>query len=318
MKIIMICLAVICGLICISVSHASPMSLSQSKTSVGERIRQLQQEARQVTLSCGGEARIAEIFAQIDELNRQNPQPRHRDGALDQGGEACSDARVITALPFCDTGTTVGAVDDYAPPPNCVQNSNAPDVVYAYTPTVTQAVDVSLCGSSYNTVLHIWDGCPYTGIPPVCCNDDAGSCAPASCCPAVIMYAGQTYYIVVDGAGTASGSYILHVEPAGPLGCPSGPCLTNCVVNCPPGATQEGEGCPPSFPDYYNAGCYGFPFAATPISCGQTICATSYWDSLNQDHDAYIITLTQRDSLSWCIFAQFDVQIELHQYFAAG
>ena len=51
-----------------------------------------------------------------------------------QGGETVADAVVIAALPYNDSGTTAGYVDDYdevCP----YTGSTSPDVVYSYTPT---------------------------------------------------------------------------------------------------------------------------------------------------------------------------------------
>jgi hypothetical protein len=284
------------------------------------RIRALQEEARAAMLACRGEAVQLDLQGRIRELAAKLP----RDGrhALDQGGETCASATVISALPYCDSGTTTGHIDDYSPPPGCTSSSSAPDVVYAYTPTVNQLVSVSLCGSSFNTVLHIWGGCPDQGVAPVCCNDDDPFCNPVpsqtSCCRGIQMQAGTTYYIVVDGAGTSSGAYQIRVD-VGP-NCPSQPCgSSGCVVNCPPGATQENEPCPPGPFGTNNGQCDGHGGVySDPIQCGQTICGTTYADSNYQDFDAYAITITQRDSLRWCVFAEFNVTITLTQHFAAG
>lgn len=276
------------------------------------RIVALQEAARQVAASCGGDERMAEIVAQLSALYAELPQDRH--GTLDQGGEACADAAPIDSLPFCDFGWTSEHVDDYTPPTAC-GTSSAPDVVYAYTSPIDQSVGVSLCGSGFNTILYVWEWCP--GPAPaqlVCCNDDAPVCAPQSCCPSVFMRAGVTYYIIVDGAGTDHGQYVLHVGPS--QQCPSEPCPP-CSVACPPGALAEGEGCPPAFPDYYNAGCFWSPFNATALGCGQTVCGSSYYNGY-VDHDAYIVTITQRDSLIWCMNAEFDFRMDMHQFFTAG
>src|SRR5687767_12487923 len=69
------------------------------------------------------------------------------------GGDNIGNATVIPSLPYTDTGGTCGATDDYTP--SCFF-SGAPDVVYAYTPTVTEAVTISLCvGSNYDTGLYV-------------------------------------------------------------------------------------------------------------------------------------------------------------------
>lgn len=299
---ILFCLALLPGLLW-------AVSQRADGGTIYERIARLQEEARQVAASCGGDEQFEAIHRQIAELQAQLP--RDNRGSLDQGGDNCATASVITTFPFCDTGTTIGAANNYTPP--CVAGSNAPDVVYIFTPATNMTVSISLCGSSYNTVLYInRQFCPDIAESPVCCNDDF--CGQQSCCPAINLIAGVPYYIIVDGAGTAAGNYTLHVGPQGTCG--TGECP--CTVTCPTPSLSEGEGCPPGNPDNYNAGCYWFPFNATPLPCNQTICGSSYWDTAYQDHDAYIITLTQRDSLRWCMYAEFDVQMDVHQFFSAG
>ena len=57
-----------------------------------------------------------------------------------QGGEDILTATVIPSLPFLDSGTTTGYTDDYDA--SCPTSSNSPDVVYAYTPAVSERVDI--------------------------------------------------------------------------------------------------------------------------------------------------------------------------------
>ena len=138
-----------------------------------------------------------------------------------QGGDTCGTAMVITALPFADTGTTAGYVDDYdeACP---YTGSTSPDVVYEYSPTADQLVDVFLCNSGYDTKVFVYeDTCPNG----VSCKDDAYYCEELgndyrSYLSCVLMRAGHTYYIVVDGYGGESGTYDLTVTEGACDGCP--------------------------------------------------------------------------------------------------
>ncbi len=142
-----------------------------------------------------------------------------------QGGETCATATIIAALPYCDAGSTVGHVNDYAPP--CVTGVAAPDVVYSYTPAVTQAITVSLCFSLYNTALHVWRGCPLAGGVNICCSDNL--CGLQSCCNSLVLVGGITYYFIVDGSnfggGAVAGNYLITVVPG--TQCPTQPCDTN-------------------------------------------------------------------------------------------
>lgn len=164
-------------------------------------------------------AQLAELFEMLE-----NFEPEERGGeTLDQGGDACMDAYIINALPFCDTGTTHNLNNDYSPPDSCVDygQSWAEDAVYAYTPSVNQTISVSLCGSSYDTDLHIWAGCPDTGTI-VGCNDDIGGGNIQSCVRGLDVVAGTKYYIVVDGYRGNDGPYLIHVIEG--EGCPCDPC----------------------------------------------------------------------------------------------
>jgi hypothetical protein len=126
-----------------------------------------------------------------------------------QGGEDIGSAVVIGALPYNDTGTTSGYLNDYdeACP---YTGSTSPDVVYAFTPTSDTTVDVTLCnGSAYDTKLFVYENAVTPGAP-FACNDDE--------CPGYVseligmtFVAGNTYYIVVDGYGGGSGAYVIDV-----------------------------------------------------------------------------------------------------------
>lgn len=136
---------------------------------------------------------------------------------------------VIPSLPYTDTGTTAGYNDDFTT--ICFPGGSAPDVVYRFTPNVDMTVDVSLCGSSYNTVLSVWRDCPGTDQPIlICCNDDSPDCAPQSCCSGIDLARSIAYYFVVDGAPGQSGNYQLTVDLSVLPSCFVG---TGCVV-CPP------------------------------------------------------------------------------------
>ncbi len=141
------------------------------------------------------------------------------------GGDTCANATVITALPYSDTGETCSFVDDYdevCP----YSGSTSPDVVYEYTPAADIVVDISLCndGTDYDTKLYVYEGgCPGTVVG---CNDDACSTpqfpsAYVSEITGLQLYAGVTYYIVVDGYGDSCGNYALTVAEGTPP--PPGP-----------------------------------------------------------------------------------------------
>ena len=148
-----------------------------------------------------------------------------------QGGDTMEDATVIEELPYSNTGTTVGATDDYdedCPEDPNSQPSAAPDVVYSLTPAENVIVDVDLCGSTYDTKVFVYDAnglMPQTTDGESACDDDhygSTGCdeinAWTSFIGNVMLNGGQTYYIIVDGWSDAdAGDYELTVTPYNPL-----------------------------------------------------------------------------------------------------
>ncbi len=225
-----------------------------------------------------------------------------------QGGEDCSTATVIPALPYSDTGTTAGYLNDYdAACP--YSGSTAPDVVYSFSPQFDGLANISLCGNSdYDTKLYVYlNDC---GGAPVACNDDA--CATPSFPSAYVSelvevplfaYSGtneNTYFIVIDGYGSSSGNYTLDMD-----------WFQECDVVCTPPYTDEGE------PDCssLNGGCNSVPPVFSPIACGETICGTSAYDGSTRDTDWYEITIDTMTIFTFTVEAEFDVLFgKLGQY----
>ncbi len=128
--------------------------------------------------------------------------------ALANGGDTCAAATVIGALPFNDTGTTVGFTNDYDE--TCGSSSGARDVVYSYTPASDERITIALCPSAYDTFLYVYDtNCPGTVVD---CNDDAcGTGGLLSQLTGLALTSGTNYFIVVDGWSTSEGSFTIDV-----------------------------------------------------------------------------------------------------------
>jgi len=92
---------------------------------------------------------------------------------------------------------------------------DSPNIWYCYTAQRTCNVTVSLCGSSYDTMLSIYDGC---GCPPrrsdlMACNDDA--CGQQSEIT-FFAFAGNKYMIEVGGwTETSWGPGVLNIRCEG-------------------------------------------------------------------------------------------------------
>jgi len=196
-----------------------------------------------------------------------------------QGGDTILDAVAVT-IPYDGTGTTVGYTHDYdeACP---YTGGTAPDVVYTITPAVSAPINVDLFGSEYDTKVYIYDA----GMALVACNDDFYSDW-TSKLENVAVVAGEQYFIIVDGYGTSSGTYLIAIAEYVP-----------CIVECPAGAVLEGEpAIVDGYVDNFNGGCNtspAFPFQSiTSIEfCGKTGYYLSGTGSASRDTDWFTLTI---------------------------
>ncbi|MHC4844283.1 MAG: hypothetical protein ACYTEE_10815, partial [Planctomycetota bacterium] len=207
------------------------------------------------------------------------------------GSNRCETATLITSLPFTDTGNTCDFTNVYFSL-NC-GGIFSPDCAYQYTPTSNITVDISLCGSSYDTMIHVYQNA-CSGVEMVC-NDDY--CGLQSQLFDVELTAGNTYYFVVDGAGFGCGDYIINITSE----------EISCSVECPPDANDEQETCG----DDTNGGCNMDIPAFEPISCGQTVCGTAWDANDRRDTDWYEVVITEDSELTWTVEAEFPVVIGL-------
>ncbi|PRW45343.1 serine protease [Chlorella sorokiniana] len=113
-------------------------------------------------------------------------------------GDSATSPRWITSLPFSDSDVTSRFTDKY-PAASGGDGGGSPDVLYAYTPKSDVAVEVSTCGSLFDTRLYVFDDPAnpqnYVG------NDDDPNCTSNGKASrlSTTFQAGVTYYIVVDG-----------------------------------------------------------------------------------------------------------------------
>ena len=208
---------------------------------------------------------------------------------------------VLDDLPVTVTGNTCGYLNDYdvvCPYPE----STAPDVVYAYTAAADLVVNVDLCGSSYDTKVYIFENVEGN---VVCCNDDAdcGATGYQSFMENVFLYAGNTYYFVVDGYNEDCGEYVLEIDV-----------LSLCDLNAPAGAIIEGEpACGPGYVDAFNGGCNSDPAVfhlVMPSSETTTIFGTSgTFDDYSRDTDWYQIYISVTNTITFSAIAEFPVLI---------
>ncbi|MCP4582046.1 MAG: hypothetical protein GY839_10535 [candidate division Zixibacteria bacterium] len=218
-----------------------------------------------------------------------------------QEGENCAYPKVIASLPYTDSDNTCNFADDC----DVLYGDNA-DVIYEMVVTeTTDWVTVSVCGAAWDTKIAIYqtDCCTGEGTEWAYNDDFCGLQSQID-----TVFTPGTYYIVVDGYGTACGEYDLYVgtPPTGRccyddifdplclsdlteaectdtysgswtigLNCIDDPCEV-CVVECPPEGIAEGEtDCGTDYDDTYNGGCNSTIPVFQSISSGDIICGTS-------------------------------------------
>ncbi|MBI5489312.1 MAG: hypothetical protein HY905_18405 [Deltaproteobacteria bacterium] len=121
-------------------------------------------------------------------------------------GDTCADAIVIAPGTTTISGDTSTMAADYGGV--CV-TAPGPEMVYRFTPTTTVTVTFSTCGgAAYDTVLYAWAGTCGSGSTVACADDSCGVQSTIT----FTALAGTTYYVVMDGYGTASlGPFTLTV-----------------------------------------------------------------------------------------------------------
>lgn len=114
------------------------------------------------------------------------------------------------------TGTTVGAISNGGATPSCGSSAASPAVWYKFTPRGSGPINISTCGSSYDTVLTVYQSasCP-SSVNQIACDDDGAgaTCGIRDSRVTVNVTNGLSYYIRVSGYNGAAGSYVLHIGP---------------------------------------------------------------------------------------------------------
>jgi hypothetical protein len=210
---IVLCIACFC---LVAFADTNPAELKKSKKADVVKIDKVKNESHRAEIrilkdqiadlkSSGGD--VSSLLKELRELRGSRPD-RSGSPRLDDGGEDCASAYDITSLPFEDNGDNDDMTDDYDS--ECGATGGA-DVVYTYTPSTNETINISTCGSDYDTVLDIYDHCPTSGSSTIDCNDD--DCGLKSCISDLDVIAGITYYIILDAFDDSeAGSYELYVS----------------------------------------------------------------------------------------------------------
>ena len=146
----------------------------------------------------------------------------------------CENASAVGDGTF--TGKTEEATNDGTA--TCGDSNTNGDVWYSYYVREDGTLHVDTCGSDYDTVVSVLDGCPGTGETELGCNDDSDDCGAGSVQSSldVAVTLGSTYLIRVSGSDDAFGSYALNVS--GPADTTS-PSPDPMAFSSPPAATED-------------------------------------------------------------------------------
>lgn len=135
----------------------------------------------------------------------------------------CEDAEPVGDVVDLAFDTTAASFDGSG---TCMYS---PNIWYCYTATCTGVATISLCDSSYDTKLAVYDGCTCDPLgAELCCNDD--SCGLQSECKVPVVE-GNQYLIEVGGYSSNTGPGILNISCKAPT--PGDNCDDPYVVNLP-------------------------------------------------------------------------------------
>ncbi|MDC3166178.1 T9SS type A sorting domain-containing protein, partial [Candidatus Marinimicrobia bacterium] len=142
-----------------------------------------------------------------------------------QGGDTFDSAVSIDVLPYENSGTTVGYTADYGPYDDAINagllceytgwvgnTGAAADVVYSLSLTEPTNLQISACGSLYDTALGVFtmeDDGTGTMVPVLlAANDDFCDLQSEITCE----FPAGDIYIVISGYSTSEGDYVLAVN----------------------------------------------------------------------------------------------------------
>jgi large repetitive protein len=131
-------------------------------------------------------------------------------------GATCAAPRVISLLPYSETGNTAPYGSNYngAPGTGCNTTGNylaGNEVVYSYTAGFTGNISVSLTNNGANSGMFIYTSC--TNIGTQCAAGGTGNATTPVNIPLFPVTAGSTYYIVIaTNASSQTTPYTLTVQ----------------------------------------------------------------------------------------------------------
>ena len=89
--------------------------------------------------------------------------------------------------------------------PNHAENSGGRSVWFSFTPTATKAIRINLVDTTFDTLLGVYTGSGINNLQLVGYNDDCNNVCEQASSVELMMTAGTTYYIAVDGFNDGNG-----------------------------------------------------------------------------------------------------------------
>ena len=223
--------------------------------------------------------------------------------------DECTGAPIINTFPTTVFGTTIDATID------CPGVLDWDAVWYQFdVPYESNDIYVDFCPTDDDIAtvgIVLYDECPpdCPGYMPAS-GYQFVDCPNGTYNPQMWWYdlpgpASYWFPVYVEPAkGAMDFGFTVDVEEAVP-----------CVVECPPGGYDEGEGyCYDDYDDTYNGGCNASPFVFQEIACGDTICGScgvyDFFGSTYRDMDWFEIQVSEGDLTLTCV-AEFPLALWL-------
>ncbi len=126
----------------------------------------------------------------------------------------------ISSLPFSETSTTCGAVNDLTSSNviTCGSSSylTGEDKVYSFTPDLTGTITIDLTSTGTWTGIMLYKGCPVSGQGGECIVYQQSSSGNKSMCISVEAY--ETYYLIIDSyASPTCNPYTISISQPDPI-----------------------------------------------------------------------------------------------------
>lgn len=151
-------------------------------------------------------------------------------------GDSCSNPLMITSLPAVETGMDIQNYSNmYGSSLWTPWGYGGADVVYSYTPTTNQMLNISVTGS-FDQSLAIFTDCNNPdSTSQICAGTDDNSAAPFTEATVLTAVSGTTYFIVVACYydTLVAGTWTLNVSEVAP-------CTDNLVVDGTPEVEPNG------------------------------------------------------------------------------